>query len=245
MIENKINNNIYYTFKNFKYKDIDHLFSSRIGWSNENKLINSIFNSNKKVVSLKQVHGNKVVLIDENFMGKFDPTHLIEGDGLITNLDNVILKTYHADCTPIYFVDSKNKVIGLAHAGWRGTYANIMSEMLDKMTYEYGSILEDVEIFIGPAIKGCCYEISRDLFEQFKGRYNNYLEAFSNKGNNYNLDLQTINYNQALDKGVLDEKIYMAEICTSCNIDRFYSYRKENGTNGRLVTAISLKNRGV
>ena len=58
-------------------------------------------------------------------MGSLKEISKLEKDGLITNIPNIILTTYHADCVPIYFLDKEKKIVGLAHGGWRGTYNNI------------------------------------------------------------------------------------------------------------------------
>lgn len=239
MKEKYFNENLYYIFNEINNK-IDHLFSSRIGWDNENKLINQIFKTDKKVISLKQVHGSEVKIVDEEFLSNYKEDKLIEGDGLLTNLKNIILKTYHADCTPIYFIDEGKEVVGVAHSGWKGSYLNIVKNMIDKMKEVYGSEVRDIKIYIGPSIKSCCYEVSEDLFNDFKNKFN-YHKGFLEKNNKYYLDLQEINYCHALNLSIVEENIIVSDLCTSCNLDKLYSYRKENKTGGRLITAISIK----
>ena len=73
-------------------------------------------------------------------------------DALITNEKGVTLVTYYADCTPLLFVDTKNKAIGLAHAGWRGTVGRIGEKVVEKMTELYGTNPADIKAAIGPAI---------------------------------------------------------------------------------------------
>lgn len=239
MKERYIDNNLYYIFEEVNDKKIDHLFSSRIGWKNEDDLINTVFNSDKKIISLKQVHGSETIIVDDEFIRNYNKDIIIEGDGLLTNKKNIILKTYHADCTPIYLIDEEELVIGVIHSGWKGTYLNILENSINKMKNYYNSKIENIKVYIGPSIKSCCYEVSYDLYEQFKNKYN-YDDAYIERDGKYYLDIQIINYNHGLNLGILEENIINSNICTSCNVDKLYSYRSENGTKGRLITAITI-----
>lgn len=234
---------LYYEFNPFKDIDfIKHIFTSRIGWNIENALNNlsNIFNvPRSNIISLRQVHGSQIRIID----GKMnDHSKLIgrEGDGLITNISNIVLITYHADCVPIYFLDKKKKIVGLAHGGWRGSFDNISGRMVHTLTKEYNSQPEDILAAIGPSIGPCCYEISKDLGHKFAEKYRNFDNILIKKKNNIYLDLWRLNYLQLRAKGIMNKNITLSNSCTSCNIDKFYSYRREKGTNNRMVAAISL-----
>lgn len=244
IIEKNKDGILYYQFERFNSLNfIAHLFTSRIGWNNENisKKISEILKVSKSnQVNLKQVHGTNIILIDSYDMD-FKELSKLEGDGLITAIPNVILSTNHADCVPIYFIDQKNKVVGLAHGGWKGSYENISGKMIDRMEKEYNSNSRDILIGIGPSIGPCCYEVSEDLGKQFKERYPDFPNILIEKNNKIFLDLWKTNYLQAKDKGVRKENIIMSKACTSCNVDKFHSYRKERKTKERLVAAISLK----
>ncbi len=69
--------------------------------------------------------------------------------------------TYHADCVPIYFVDMKKKIIGLAHGGWRGSFDNISGKMVETFVRNFNTNPGDLLVTIGPSIGPCCYEISK------------------------------------------------------------------------------------
>lgn len=236
MIKKDYKGNTYFQFKNLaEEKDIDHLFTSRLGWENEMESLREIFNTDR-IISLKQVHGKKVYIVDQDFLSLDE---VLEGDGLITDLKNVVLRTYHADCSPLYFYDREKKVVGLAHSGWRGSYENIMGEMIQSFVDNYSTDLKDLRVYIGPSIKSCCYEVGQDLYEKFLDRYPNYSQAFR-KTDRYYLDLENLNYELAREY-LKEENITRSSSCTSCNNHLFYSYRKENGTKGRMVTGISIK----
>lgn len=232
----------YYELERFKKTGIvNHLFSSRIGWTTENTVenISKIFNIPKKnILYLKQIHGNHIEIISKN---TFKDNKIVgkEGDGLITNLPNISLMTYHADCVPIYFVDTEKKIIGLAHGGWKGSFENISGKMVDSFIKVFDSNTRDILTAIGPSIGPCCYEISEDLGNKFMERYMVFSDILMKKGSKVYLDLWKLNYYQLKKAGILEENIVLSNACTSCNIDRFYSYRKE-ATSNRMVAAMAL-----
>src|SRR5690606_4290042 len=136
----------------------------------EGKISNILNVPKDNIISVKQVHGTNIKVIDSKLVN-FDNTSLLEADGLITDLPNIVLATYHADCVPIYFLDRGKKVVGIAHGGWRGTFENISGKMIDLLRNKYNSNSKDILIGIGPSIGPCCYEIGKDLGEKFSERY--------------------------------------------------------------------------
>ncbi len=243
IIENYKDGTMYYQMEAFNdINFIKHLFTSRIGWSNDNihDKISNIFNLPKiNIVNLKQVHGTDIIIIDEK-VGSLKEISKLEKDGLITNIPNIILTTYHADCVPIYFLDKEKKIVGLAHGGWRGTYNNISGKMVDLMMDTYNSKAKDILVGIGPSIGPCCYEVSMDLGEQFNSRYSRFKDILQYRNDSVYLDLWKMNYLQVKEKGVPQDNITLSETCTYCNEDKLYSYRKEKGTKNRMVAAISI-----
>ncbi len=234
---------LYYQFKRINdLKFIKHLFTSKIGWEYGNILdkISDIFKAPRaNIITVKQVHGTDIMVIDSKIQN-YKNLSSIEADGLVTNIPNIILTTYHADCVPVYFLDQAKKVIGIAHSGWRGTYANITGNMIELMEENYNSNKEDIVIGIGPSIGSCCYEVGKDLADKFTERYPKFDNILVKKSGRVYLDLWKINYNQIREKGIPVDNIILSNICTSCKIDRFHSYRRERGTKNRMVAAIGL-----
>jgi len=246
LIEKSKNNLIYFQFKQFtNYEHIfDHFFSSRIGWNKDKgkikEQVSSLLNLPiKNVIDVKQVHGNEIVIVDTYDTDCYNDR--IEADGLITDLPRLALITYHADCVPVYFVDIAKKVVALAHSGWKGTYYNITGKMIKTFIESYNSRKEDILIGIGPSIGSCCYEVKGDLVEMFTKRYPNFDNIIRIDGDKTFLDLWKTIYFQILEEGIPKENIILSNTCTSCNVDKFYSYRKEKGTDGRMVAVICLK----
>ena len=184
-----------------------------------------------------QIHSSIVNKIDEKNIGQ-----RIDGDALITNVKEVPLLILTADCVPVVIIDPKNKAVGVAHAGWRGTYDKICKNTIDEMIKNYKSNPEDLICVIGPSIGPCCYEVSKDLVEKFNTNLANHAGEFDIiKDDKYFLDLWKINELTLKDCNVKDENIINLQICTNCNHDKFYSYRKHNKTPKRIGTMIQIK----
>lgn len=244
MIEKQKLGFLYYQFKEFMdIEFIKHLFTSRIGWDNKKikKQLSLLLKvDEERILNVKQVHGTDILVVDSfnNTSSKYDE---MEYDGLITHLHNILLMTYHADCVPIYFVDVKKKVIGIAHGGWRGTFNNISGKMIDKIKEVYNSKEMDILVAIGPSIGPCCYEISKDLSQLFNDKYKDFEDIIINKDDKVFLDLWKLNSFQLQERGIPKENIILSNICTSCNIDKFFSYRREKGIASRMIAGICLK----
>ncbi|OPJ56869.1 laccase domain protein [Alkalithermobacter paradoxus] len=178
----------------------------------------------------KQVHGDKINIVNNDNIGK-----VYEGDGIVTNLQNVPLLIFVADCVPIALVDTKNEVIGLAHAGWRGTFEEIPKKLIDKMKSEYNSNVEDIIAVIGPSIGPCCYEVSYDLFNKFNNKFTNDNKSlYIIKEGRYFLDLWSINEHVLYASGIKIDNIIHSNMCTCCNDELFHSYRKDDKTSKRM-----------
>lgn len=241
IIERYKDDTMYYQIKDFNFENkFNHVFSTRIGWDQDNifeNMSNIMEVPEEKIFRAKQVHGTDILIIkDQNTNVSKE-----EKDGFITNCKGIALATYHADCVPIYFYDTKKDVIGLAHAGWKGTLNNISGSIIDGMIKEYDSKVEDIIVAIGPSIGVCCYEIGLDLVKLFSERYPKEKDIIIEKGEKIYLDLWKVNRINLLKLGIKENNIYHSNICTSCRVDKLYSYRKENGTKNRMIAAIGLK----
>lgn len=194
------------------------------------------FNINNLTSNI-QIHSDIVNKIDENNIGQKK-----DGDALITNITNVPLLIFTADCVPIAIIDKKHKAIGLSHAGWRGTYDLIAKKTIDEMIKNYNTNPDDLVCIIGPSIGPCCYEVSQELAEKFNTNFTNSTEKlYTIEDGKYKLDLWKVNEYIIKECGVKDENIINLKICTSCNSDKFHSYRKHNQTPKRIGTILQIK----
>lgn len=174
------------------------------------------------VSSVKQIHSNLVILADQ-------PGLLGEGDALVTNRPGLAISIRTADCYPILLADTRNRAIAAIHAGWRGTAAQIVIGTLEKMKAEFGTEPADVLAAIGPGIDLCCYEVGEDvaaIFGLAKGTH---------------LDLISENWKQLEKAGVSRQNIQALDVCTFCDAERFFSYRREKEKAGRMTSFIMLR----
>ena len=175
------------------------------------------------VVGMEQVHGGEVRV------AKSRMDAVVPGcDGLVTNQRGVALVVRSADCLPIIAFDSDRRMLGLAHAGWRGVKAGLPAHLVDPFHYSSGHA-QNLHIAIGPAIGPCCYEVGVDFEAWFPGH-------LLKKGGRFFLDLKKAAISQLTESGVLEENISVAPGCTSCDKENCFSYRQEGAAAGRMVT---------
>jgi YfiH family protein len=189
----------------------------------------------------QQVHGSKVVRVTEELIGSgaqdFANT-IANTDALITDFPDVPLLLFYADCVPVLLADVETGAVGLAHAGWRGTVANIGAKTLAAMVEAFGTKPENVLVAIGPSIGACCYEVDDFVRDQARG----YEEFFAAKGGGkYQLDLWGMNVKQLVEEGVPQDNISVAGVCTNDNVDLFCSYRAEQGKTGRMGVCLCAR----
>lgn len=201
----------------------------------------------KNMTTCQQVHGNNIACITEEYIGagafSMDNT-ILDTDALITNVKNVPLSLFFADCTPILIYDPVQHVIGAAHGGWRGTVSSIAFFTVRKMQKEFGTKAYDCLASIGPSIGACCYEIGDEVAAQFEEVFRDCSSLIlkrNAKTNKYHLDLWTANALMLQRAGLYPENIDVANVCTCCNSDIFFSYRADKGKTGRITATIALK----
>lgn len=195
-------------------------------------------------VSAGQVHGRQVAVVGAKDQGRGAVTHstaLPQTDGMVTNAPGVVLAAYFADCVPVLIFDPENRVIGLAHAGWRGTVLKTPQAVLEVMCRSFGTRAESCQVCLGPHIGPCCYQVGEEVrtageqaFGPAWGQVWRYRE-----GKGY-LDLAGANVLALAEAGVVPGNIQVADACTSCHHQAFFSYRAAGGVTGRFATLIGL-----
>lgn len=221
-------------FVNLAFSNINIDMASKSDKENLCKELNMNFDN---LTNNKQTHSDIVNIIKKEDIGKVK-----EGDALVTNLKKTPLLVFVADCVPVAIVDPKKEAVALCHAGWRGTYSKITQKSIENMEKLYGTNPEDLVCVLGPSIGPCCYEVSKDLIEKFNTIITNRDEKFYIiKESKYYLDLWKVNELILTSCGVKKENIVNLNICTSCNSDKFHSYRKHNQTTKRLGMILEVK----
>ncbi|MEE1017592.1 MAG: peptidoglycan editing factor PgeF [Ruminococcus sp.] len=175
-------------------------------------------------------------------VGIYKPRDMESVDAIITNETGVTLVTYYADCTPLYFVDTKNRAIGLAHGGWRGTVGRIAEKTIQKMTGLYGTNPADITAAVGPAISVCCYEVDKPCIDNFYALEDLDTDKFifPKDGGKYMLDLLECNRQILVSAGVKPENITVSDVCTNCNSELLWSHRATKGHRGTMCAFMCL-----
>ena len=190
-------------------------------------------------VTANQTHSNHVCIIDKKEMQGWEKLEdaVEDCDALVTDQEKVIVAILTADCVPVLFYDPVKSVVAAVHAGWRGTEGEIVVKTIDAMKHRFGTDPSDILAGVAPAIGKCCYEVGEDVASHFSA----YPSAIHRRGEKYMLDLPAINKEQMLLEGLQEEHIEMSGICTACQVDDFFSYRKEQGCSGRFMSLIGLQ----
>ena len=201
--------------------------------------------ANRLVLS-DQTHTNHIRVVGKEDAGKgfCKAPDYHDIDGMITAETNLPLLIFAADCVPILFVDPVKRVIGAAHAGWRGTRLQIAAKMVQAMQKEFACQPQNIVAGIGPCIGSCCYEVGEELYQEFEPLF--YLQQekqffCQTKENKYHLDLVAVNEAILQNAGLQKEHIVNAGLCTCCHKDIFFSHRGHHGRRGLCGSLIQLQ----
>lgn len=187
------------------------------------------------------------------------------GDVLLTNEPGILLTIRTADCLPVLIADTQLRVIAAVHAGWRGSLKRVVEKTVGEMRRVFGCQSRDLFAVLGPSIRGCCYEVGPEVVDAFRGRFPR-AEKFFRKsaqtacvpmgmsflsmmppghgrpaGSGLSLDLVAVALEQLENAGVRKPHIQVANFCTACRTDLFFSYRKEGSATGRMMGVIGLR----
>ena len=207
--------------------------------ANRQKIISELDLAEKTYfVVADQTHGDNIAVITETETKGWESLEdsVSDSDALITDLPGVMLVILTADCVPILLYDKKKKAVAAIHAGWKGTRSEIVFKTVEKMIEIYGSDPIDILAGIAPSIGKCCYEVGENVAKHFT----KIPDALSHKDHKFMLDLPAINHYQLLKAGLLESNIELSGVCTACEVDSFFSYRKEQGCSGRFMSLIGI-----
>ena len=183
------------------------------------------------------VHSVEIVTVDHKSNGK---GALDKADGMLTDKPDTPLVMRFADCVPLLFHDPAKNVIGLAHAGWRGTVHGMAASMIKAMRRAYGSRPADIEVVIGPAISQKNYQVGEEVVDAVLACYGPDAGLIwrDPADDSAYLDLWSANQLDLQRQGVGNVKVLRN--CTFDNCIDFYSHRAEQGSTGRFGVVISL-----
>jgi len=190
------------------------------------------------------------------------------GDGLMTAEPGVLLTIRIADCLPVLLVDPQQRAVAAVHAGWRGALARIIEKAVGDMRRAFGSDPQGLIAAVGPSIRACCYEVGVEVVEAFHGAFSNADSFFQKLPNRpeaatdrhsilflsayppghapehvpaARLDLTAVARHELESAGVKPVNIQVADYCTACRTDLFFSHRREGASTGRQAAAIGIR----
>ncbi|MCD8391134.1 MAG: peptidoglycan editing factor PgeF [Firmicutes bacterium] len=254
----------YYTISSFEESGIvKHCFTTRLGgvskgcyasmnlrshsgddWNNvlQNfQIISDIIGIDRdRLVLSKQTHDDVIHTVADDDLGNgiLRENKFESADALITDKPNAPIAVFSADCVPLFFLDTKNRVIALAHSGWRGTVKRIGQKTIEKMKNDYNSNPENILTAIGPSIQEECFEVGDDVAEIFINEFG--AETAKKYGEKYHVNMQKAIRAQFLEAGIPASNIDDSGICTRCQSGLLFSHRKAGDKRGNLGAFLQL-----
>jgi YfiH family protein len=250
-----------------EYSDIIHGFSTKLGGTSSgifsslnlslntsDKIYNVIENRRRLCYALgikpesitigQQVHKGNIKIVDSLDMGKGSVTHasaIPNIDSMITDKPGVSLVALSADCPLVICYDTIKKVIAIIHASWRGLSWNICYKTIKLMRKEFVCDAKDIKAVISPSIGPCCYEVKSDLTDALTQNIPYAIKHIGSEKERTYLDLWGLTKAQLQHSGIGKKNIESADICTKCNPELFYSYRRDGAKTGRFGAVIGIR----
>ncbi len=205
---------------------------------NLNIVKNKIGKKIKKIFLVHQTHSNKYIFIDRNFkQTKNKP----KADAIITNQKKLPIAVLTADCAPILLHDNKTNIIAAVHAGWKGAFKGIISNVLNLMKKK-GCVKKNITAVIGPCIAKKNYNVRENFKKKFLKKDRNNKIFFSTKNNIIYFDLA--NYVKSQLKLNKITNIDMKNIDTFNEKNNFFSARRAQKSKhedyGRNISIIMI-----
>lgn len=204
---------------------------------NQQLMIAALDVDGKRACTVWQVHSADTVIANHPVKGR---RWLALADGMVTDQPDTPLVMRYADCTPLLFHDPQKQVIGIAHAGWRGTVLGAGVSVVRTMQQAYGCHPQDLLAGIGPSIGPHRYQVGEEVVaavQAYFGTIDTLIHRDPTDGTAY-FDLWAANRFDLERAGV--RQIEVAQICTATRADEFFSHRAEKGKTGRFGAIISL-----
>ena len=196
------------------------------------------------LVTAHQVHGNSVGVVPRvkagtgsapgsGLFGKFD--------SLVTNEPNVAVMMTHADCLAIILCDPQTRSVGVVHAGWRGTVADVSGAAVRTLVDEFTSGPEQILAFVGPGICAECYAVGDEVLDSWHNSMPSGGErAVSRPNGQWHFDITEANWMQLRAAGVREDAIERSRVCTRCGGDDWFSHRGQGPATGRFASIITV-----
>lgn len=189
-------------------------------------------------------------------------------DALMTASSNVLLSIRIADCLPVLLVDAERRAVAAVHAGWRGALDRIIEKSVGDMRGAFGSDPQLLIAALGPSIRACCFEVGGEVVDAFQGRFtdaerffrplpkrpDSALDRYTSLMMNAHppghapehvpaaqLDLIAVAQHQLASAGLKAQNVQVADYCTACRTDLFFSHRREGAATGRQAAVVGVR----
>ena len=214
----------------------------------------------RRPLTLRQIHSAIVRVAGDGV------TAGMRGDSLLAAKPGELVGVKTADCLPVLVADTRRRVVAAVHAGWRGMAKRVVEKTAGEMRRRFGCAPRDLEAAIGPGIRACCFEVGPEVFEEFACQFPDAGEFCrpdppnpalimlprqimtgghalmrnleSDRGR---VDLAEAARRQLAAAGLAPGSIYDSGLCTACDLERFWSYRREKEGAGRMVAVIGVR----
>ncbi|HJT19939.1 MAG TPA: peptidoglycan editing factor PgeF [Nitrospira sp.] len=191
------------------------------------------------LLSVKQVHGTDALVVDRPLTeaDRFDGGW----DALITDQPGVTVAVRTADCVPVLVYDRRRRAVAAIHAGWRGTVAGIVPKTIGMLMDRFKITKADLRLSIGPSAGSCCYEVDEPILASLRQAWSDWqLVIHDQRGTAAYLDLKKLIRRQIEGIGIGSRQITTVNLCTICQDQLFYSYRRDGRVNGTMISGITL-----
>ncbi len=176
---------------------------------------------------LQQVHGTECV--------SADTAGETQADAAWTDQPGRVIAIQTADCLPVLFADRDGRAVAAAHAGWRGLCDGVLESTLASLPVP----ANDVHCWLGVSIGACCFEVGAEVRAAFVARHRDHADAFQpGDGDKWMADLYQLARLSLQRAGVAG--VWGGVGCTACEVDRYFSYRRDKGATGRMASLIWL-----
>ncbi|GGI53079.1 peptidoglycan editing factor PgeF [Oxalicibacterium solurbis] len=180
---------------------------------------------------LTQVHGTDVV-------DAARVANASQADASIATQRGTVCAIMTADCLPVLLADAYGRVVGAAHAGWRGLAGGVLEHTVERMRKAGG---EELHAWLGPAIGPEQFEVGEDVLQAFTAKDATAIDAFrpiAGRSGKYLADIYRLARQILAAQGVMH--VAGGDFCTVTDAERFYSYRRD-GFTGRMAALIWLR----
>jgi polyphenol oxidase len=253
MIRRQTGEVVYYTFESLdRFGEIVHGMTARQGgvsegpWASLNltkgtgddpeaveqnlrRVAEAFGTQREHLVSPNQRHTTRAAAVTTADRGRV----VLETDTLLTRDADVPVLLRYADCTPVLLYDPRHRAFAVVHSGWRGTLAGAVPVAIQALGEAFGTLPADIVAGVGPSIGPCCYEVGEEVLAGVRSAFGDAQSLLPRNGSGrHHFDLWNANRRWLRGAGV--REIEVAEICTACHQDEFFSYRGGKGRTGHF-----------